>query len=77
MTAAASQAGDLELGVRLGERERRYVGLSEHVVCGAVAGAGTYAMGRAAIVYFLEGMTLTEARRLRASAGRDCVAVSS
>ncbi|MFL6590853.1 MAG: YcjF family protein [Chthoniobacterales bacterium] len=34
-----------------------------NVVCGAVAGAGTYAMGRAAIVYFLEGMTLQQARR--------------
>ena len=34
-----------------------------NVVCGAVAGAGTYAMGRAAIVYFLEGMTLKDARQ--------------
>lgn len=34
-----------------------------NVVCGAVAGAGTYAIGRAAIVYFLEGLTLTDARR--------------
>ena len=34
-----------------------------NVVCGAVAGAGTYALGRAAVVYFLEGMTLKEARR--------------
>ena len=34
-----------------------------NVVCGAVAGAGTYAMGRAAIVYFLEGLTLKDARR--------------
>ena len=34
-----------------------------NVVCGAVAGAGTYAMGRASIVYFLEGMTLKDARR--------------
>jgi uncharacterized protein (DUF697 family) len=34
-----------------------------NVVCGAVAGAGTYAVGRAAIVYFLEGLTLGEARR--------------
>jgi hypothetical protein len=33
------------------------------VVCGAVAGAGTYAIGRAAIVYFLEGLTLKDARR--------------
>ena len=34
-----------------------------NVVCGAVAGAGTYANGRAAIVYFLEGLTLKDARR--------------
>jgi uncharacterized protein (DUF697 family) len=34
-----------------------------NVVCGAVAGAGTYAIGRSAIVYFLEGLTLGEARR--------------
>jgi uncharacterized protein (DUF697 family) len=34
-----------------------------NVVCGAVAGAGTYAIGRAAIVYFLEGFTLGDARR--------------
>ena len=33
-----------------------------NVVCGAVAGAGTYAIGRAAIVYFLEGLTLKDAR---------------
>ena len=35
-----------------------------NVVCGAVAGAGTYAIGRAAIVYFLEGLTLKDARRV-------------
>lgn len=34
-----------------------------NVVCGAVAGAGTYAIGRAAIVYFLEGLTLKDAKR--------------
>jgi uncharacterized protein (DUF697 family) len=34
-----------------------------NVVCGMVAGAGTYAMGRAAIAYFLEGLSLKEARR--------------
>jgi uncharacterized protein (DUF697 family) len=35
-----------------------------NVVCGMVAGAGTYALGRAAIVYFLEGFSLKEARRI-------------
>jgi uncharacterized protein (DUF697 family) len=34
-----------------------------NVVCGAVAGAGTYAIGRAGIVYFLEGLSLGDARR--------------
>ena len=34
-----------------------------NVVCGMVAGAGTYAVGKAATVYFLDGMTLKEARR--------------
>lgn len=35
-----------------------------NVVCGMVAGAGTYALGRAAIVYFLEGLSLKDARRI-------------
>ena len=34
-----------------------------NVVCGMVAGAGTYAIGRSAIVYFLEGLSLKDARR--------------
>jgi uncharacterized protein (DUF697 family) len=34
-----------------------------NVVCGMVAGAGTYAMGRAATAYFLEGVSLKEARQ--------------
>ncbi|MDQ6809846.1 MAG: hypothetical protein M3Z64_10575 [Verrucomicrobiota bacterium] len=34
-----------------------------NVVCGMVAGAGTYGIGKAATVYFLEGMTLRDARR--------------
>lgn len=34
-----------------------------NVVCGMVAGAGTYAVGRAAIVYFIEGVSLRDARR--------------
>jgi uncharacterized protein (DUF697 family) len=35
-----------------------------NVVCGMVAGAGTYAVGRSAIVYFLEGVSLKDARRI-------------
>jgi uncharacterized protein (DUF697 family) len=34
-----------------------------NVVCGMVAGAGTYAIGRATIVYFVEGVSLKDARR--------------
>ena len=34
-----------------------------NVVCGMVAGAGTYAIGRAATEYFLEGASLKEARQ--------------
>jgi|SRR5450432_113695 len=34
-----------------------------NVVCGMVAGAGTFAIGRAASVYFIEGATLRDARR--------------
>jgi uncharacterized protein (DUF697 family) len=41
-----------------------------NVVCGAVAGAGTYAIGRAAIVYFLEGLSLKDARRAYLSSRR-------
>ncbi len=34
-----------------------------NVLCGMVAGAGTYAIGRASIAYFIEGVTLRDARR--------------
>jgi uncharacterized protein (DUF697 family) len=34
-----------------------------NVVCGMVAGAGTFAIGRAATVYFIEGATLRDAQR--------------
>jgi uncharacterized protein (DUF697 family) len=34
-----------------------------NLVCGMVAGAGTYAIGHAAVVYFIEGATLRDARR--------------
>jgi uncharacterized protein (DUF697 family) len=34
-----------------------------NVVCGMVAGAGTYAIGRAATAYFLEGASLREAKQ--------------
>jgi uncharacterized protein (DUF697 family) len=34
-----------------------------NVICGMVAGAGTYAIGRAAIAYFLQGVSMKDARR--------------
>ena len=34
-----------------------------NVVCGLVAGSGTYAIGRAATVFFIDGVSLKEARR--------------
>lgn len=34
-----------------------------NVVCGLVAGSGTYAIGRAATAFFIEGVSLNDARR--------------
>ena len=34
-----------------------------NVICGVVAGSGTYAIGRAATAYFIEGVSLKDARR--------------
>ena len=34
-----------------------------NVVCGMVAGAGTYAIGRAATAFFIGGVSLKDARR--------------
>jgi len=34
-----------------------------NVVCGLVAGSGTYAIGRAATAYFIEGVSVKDARR--------------
>jgi uncharacterized protein (DUF697 family) len=34
-----------------------------NVLCGMVAGAGTYAIGRAATVFFVEGVSIKDARR--------------
>jgi uncharacterized protein (DUF697 family) len=45
-----------------------------NVVCGMIAGAGTYALGRAAIVYFLEGVSLKDARRIYVTNGKKAVA---
>lgn len=34
-----------------------------NIVCGLVAGSGTYAIGRAATAYFIEGVSMKDARR--------------
>jgi uncharacterized protein (DUF697 family) len=41
-----------------------------NVVCGMVAGAGTYAIGRAATAYFLEGVSLKDAKQTYLSSRR-------
>jgi uncharacterized protein (DUF697 family) len=41
-----------------------------NVVCGMVAGAGTYAIGRAATAYFLEGASLKEAKQTYLKSGK-------
>ncbi len=46
-----------------------------NVVCGMVAGAGSYAIGRAAIVYFIEGASLGDARRTFLKSKKKRVAV--
>ncbi|PYL26273.1 MAG: hypothetical protein DMF37_02725 [Verrucomicrobia bacterium] len=48
-----------------------------NVVCGLVAGSGTYAIGRAATVFFIDGVSLKDARRtyLASRKKRACVAL--
>jgi len=57
---------NLGIGFLLREGARAAVKLLPlwgNVISGAVAGAGTYAIGRAATAYFIEGLSMTEARR--------------
>jgi uncharacterized protein (DUF697 family) len=42
-----------------------------NIVCGAVAGAGTYAIGRAATVYFVDGLSIKDARRAYSKSRRE------
>ncbi len=42
-----------------------------NIVCGMVAGAGTYAMGRAATVFFIHGVSIKDARRTYLTSRRD------
>jgi uncharacterized protein (DUF697 family) len=46
-----------------------------NVVCGMVAGAGTFAIGRAATTYFIEGATLRDARRAFARSKKKPIAL--
>ncbi len=42
-----------------------------NVVCGMVAGAGTYAMGRAATAFFIHGVSIKDARRTYLSSKKE------
>ncbi len=42
-----------------------------NLVCGAVAGAGTYAIGRAATVFFIHGVSIKDARRAYLSSRKE------
>lgn len=59
----------VNIGVGLAFREGARAALKVvpvwgHVVSGGIAAAGTYAIGRAAIAYFIEGVSLQDARQL-------------
>jgi uncharacterized protein (DUF697 family) len=56
---------NLGVGFALRETARaaaKFVPMWGNAISGAVAGAGTYAMGRAAAAYFIEGVSLDDAR---------------
>ena len=61
----AALGANLGAGLVLREGARaiaKFVPIWGNAVSGAVAAAGTYAMGRAASAYFIEGLSLTDAR---------------
>ncbi len=61
----AAVGANIGLGLALREGARavaKFVPLWGNAVSGAVAGAGTYAVGRAAVAYFIEGVSLPDAR---------------
>lgn len=62
----AALGANVGIGVLLREGARAAVKLLPgwgNAISGAVAGAGTYAIGRAASAYFIEGLPMAEARR--------------
>ncbi|MCE9609994.1 MAG: hypothetical protein K8R23_07270 [Chthoniobacter sp.] len=63
----AALGANIGAGLVLREGARavlKFVPVWGNAVSGAVAGGGTYAMGRAASAYFIEGLSLTDARGL-------------
>jgi len=61
----AALGANVGLGIALREGARAAVKLLPgwgNAISGAVAGAGTYSMGHAAVAYFIEGVSLTDAR---------------
>jgi len=64
ITALGANIG-LALALREGARATlKFVPVWGDIISGGIAAAGTYAMGRAAAAYFIEGMTLQDAQRL-------------
>ena len=63
----AALGANLGLGLALREGSRaavKFLPVWGNAISGAVAAAGTYAMGRAAVAYFIEGVSLQDARTL-------------
>jgi uncharacterized protein (DUF697 family) len=63
----AALGANVGMGIVLREGSRALLKLFPgwgNVISGAIAGAGTYAIGKAATAYFIEGGTIEEARRL-------------
>jgi uncharacterized protein (DUF697 family) len=64
---AAALGANLGAGLVLRETARaaaKFVPIWGNAVSGAVAGAGTYAVGRAASGYFIEGLSIADARQI-------------
>jgi uncharacterized protein (DUF697 family) len=63
----AALGANIGAGLVLREGARaaaKFVPIWGNAISGAVAGAGTYAVGRAAAAYFIEGVSLTDARHI-------------
>jgi uncharacterized protein (DUF697 family) len=61
----AALGANIGVGFALRETARaaaKFIPMWGNAISGAVAGAGTYAMGRAATAYFIEGVSLDDAR---------------